>query len=150
MAQGSETHSAGKEFVGNVTVTGSISAASTVVTGRPGAAVHTVAAAGGGAQTDSIQVNDEAGTAMAEPVSLSWYLADDAAGITPSTLAPDGGVAAGTDGALIESVANLSGFAVTEADGDLDVTVTATTGSWYLVLVLPDGTLSISTVITPT
>lgn len=95
------------------------------------------------------QVADAAGTDMATVTAFKFYLADDATGLTPSATAPDGGIAIGTDGALIESVANLSGTLVTEADGDFDITLTETgAATWYLVVVMPNGSLEISDAIT--
>lgn len=95
------------------------------------------------------QAKDEAGNDMAEIVAFPWYFSSDAAGADPLTTAHDGGSAIGTDGALIESVANLSGLAITEADGDIDISITdAGAFTAYLVGVMPDGTLSVSAVIT--
>ena len=95
------------------------------------------------------QVNDGLGNDLATATALDFYLADDAAGLTPSTTAPDGGIAIGTDGALIESVANLSGKIITEADGDFDIDITESgVATWYLVVVLPTGKLVVSSAIT--
>lgn len=95
------------------------------------------------------QVNDGLGNDLATATALDFYLADDAAGLTPSTSAPDGGIAIGTDGALIESVANLSGKIITEADGDFDIDLTESgVATWYLVVVLPTGALVVSGAIT--
>ena len=95
------------------------------------------------------QFTDAAGNALAVVGSAIWYLASDATGLTPSGSAPDGGTAAGTDGALIEWAANLSGVVVSEADGDFDIALTESgVATWYLVIVLPDGTISVSAAIT--
>lgn len=84
-----------------------------------------------------------------ETVACPWYLASDAAGLTPSSVEPSGGVAAGTDGALIESIANLSGVMISEADGDVDVVLTeAGVATWYLVVILPNGRIAVSDAIT--
>lgn len=147
MAQGVETWSPPKEFSGGLKVTGG----GLEVEGGIGIdAEITLAAAGGGAQTASVQFNDPQGAALTVPSSVPWYLADDSAGLDPTTSAPDGGVAAGTDGALIEWLANLSGLAVSEADGDLDIVVTGSAGTFFLVLVMPGGKLVISSAIIPT
>lgn len=99
--------------------------------------------------TVTIQFTDAEGADMATPVAVPWYLSDDAAGLDPATAAPDGGAAIGSDGALIESVANLSGLMVSEADGDVDIIFTdAGTLTKYLVLVMPNGSLAISAAIT--
>ena len=112
-------------------------------------ATFTVGAEATNAINVAVQLNDGNGQAMARACALPFYLADDAAGLTPSTTAPNSGIAIGTDGALIESVANLSGTAISELDGDIDITLTDTgTPTFYLVLVLPNGELAISDAIT--
>jgi len=89
------------------------------------------------------------GNEIGERVNVAFYLADDANGDTPSSVAPTGGIAIGTDGAMIENVANLSGRITSESDGDIDVTLTDTgTPTFYLVLVMPDGKLQVSGAIT--
>lgn len=95
------------------------------------------------ARTASIQfVDRENGNELAERVAAMFYLADDVNGDTPSAVAPSGGLAAGTDGAVIEWATNLSGWAISEVDGDLDITITeAGVKSYYLILVMPDGKL---------
>ncbi len=97
----------------------------------------------------TIQFTDALGADMATPVSVRWYLADDAAGLDPATVAHSAGAAIGVDGALIESVANLSGMMISEADGDVDIDFTeAGTLTKYLVLVMPNGSFIISDAIT--
>ena len=97
----------------------------------------------------TVQFTDDNGSDMAVPVCVKWYHANDSAGLDPTTVAQDGGTAIGTDGALIESVANLSGFMISEADGDVDIDVTdAGVFTTFLVLVMPNGLLVISTAIT--
>lgn len=97
----------------------------------------------------AIQLKDRVdGGELGEAVALNWYLASAATGQTVAS-APDGGIAIGTDGVLIEWTANVSGLVISEADGDIDVTLTeSSTGTWYLVLVAPDGKLLISGAIT--
>lgn len=95
------------------------------------------------------QVKDGAGVDMATPVCLGWYYSTDAAGLDAMTTAHDGGTAIGTDGSLIENVANLSGKIITEADGDFDIVATdAGAFTSYLVIVMPNGSLQISTIMT--
>ena len=97
----------------------------------------------------NVQFKDAAGVDMATPVSLDWYYSSDSAGLDPLTAAHDGGSAAGTDGALIENVANLSGRLISEADGDFDIIATdAGAFTSHLVIVMPNGSLAISTVMT--
>lgn len=97
----------------------------------------------------TIQLKDRVdGGELGEAVALPWYLASNATGQAVAS-ATSGGIAIGTDGVLIEWTANISGLAISEADGDIDVVLTeAGAGTWYLVLVAPDGKLLISGAIT--
>lgn len=97
----------------------------------------------------TIQFTDAAGADMATPVCVPWYYSTDAAGLDAMTTAHDGGTAIGSDGSLIESVANLSGLMISEADGDVDIIATdAGAFTSFLVLVMPNGSLVISAVMT--
>jgi len=103
---------------------------------------------GGNTINVAIQLKDAAGTDMAIRSALPWYLSSDANGDAIAT-ATSGGIAIGTDGLLLEWTNNLSGLVISESDGDIDVNlVEASTGTWYLVLVLPNGKLSVSGAIT--
>lgn len=96
----------------------------------------------------AIQLKDAAGNDMATRAALPWYLSSDANGDAVAA-ATSGGIAIGTDGLLLEWTNNISGYVISEADGDIDVTLTETsTGTWYLVLVLPNGSLAVSDAIT--
>jgi len=96
----------------------------------------------------AIQLNDRLnGNEVGAAVSLFWYLSTDAAGQVPASTAPDT-LAIGTDGALIEWAANLSGLITLEADGDADLDFGENgDGFWYLNLVMPDGKLMTSAII---
>lgn len=98
----------------------------------------------------AVQLMDrENGNEVAERIGMAWYLSADANGDAIAGAAPTGGIAIGTDGLLLEWTANLSGWVVSEADGDIDVTLTDTgTPTFYLVLVAPDGKLYVSGAIT--
>lgn len=75
------------------------------------------------------------------------YLADDALGVVLAASAPSGGWAVGTNGLLLPVTANKHAFFSTNALGQFDVTITETTvKTFYLVLVLPDGSKQIITV----
>ena len=112
-------------------------------------AVYTIGAEATNVINVGIQLNDGEGNALTSARSLPWYLASDTAGLDPATTAPNVGTAIGTDGALIESVANLSGIAISEADGDIDVDIEDSgTPTFYFVLVTPDGRLLVSAAIT--
>ena len=111
--------------------------------------VYTIGTEATNAINVAIQLVDRKnGGEISERVALQWYLSSDANGDAVDT-APSGGIAIGTDGLLIEHTANLSGTVISEADGDIDVTLTESTAkSFYLVIVAPDGKLYPSAAIT--
>ena len=86
---------------------------------------------------------------VTERVAVQWYLSDDADGDSLAGTAPSVGISIGTDGLLIEHIANKAGAMVSEADGDCDIDIEeASVDTWYLVLVMPDGSLVVSGAIT--
>lgn len=96
-----------------------------------------------------IQLTDAAGSDLDERCTVLAYLSDDANGDSVAATAPDGNVAVGTDGVLIPVVADKAFYLTSEADGDIDLDVGETgTDTWYLIVVLPDGTLVASDAIT--
>lgn len=109
----------------------------------------TVNAAVGNAITVNCQFNQANGTPCAAHNTIYMFLSDDALGNSIAGTAPDGGVAAGTDGFIDALTAGKSWFASSEADGDFDIVITESgTDTWYLVAVLPNGLRSISSAIT--
>lgn len=112
-------------------------------------AKFTVGAEAANAINVAVQLYDrDNGNEIDERVGLAWYLASNATGDAIAT-APTGGIAIGTDGLLLEWTNNVSGWVVSEADGDIDVTITDSgTPTMYLVLVAPDGKLYVSGAIT--
>lgn len=86
---------------------------------------------------------------VAQRVALTAYLSADANGDSITSLATPT-FAAGTDGVVATLVAGKVIFLVSEADGDIDLVITYTTGAGtvYLVLVMPDGSLKVSSAIT--
>lgn len=113
------------------------------------AASFTVGAEAANAIAVTVQLSDRKnGGDMSERINVAWYLSADANGDTIAA-APSSGIAIGTDGLLIEWTANVAGMVTSEADGDIDVVLTeASTGTWYLSLVMPDGKLYVSGAIT--
>ncbi len=113
------------------------------------AASFTVGAEVANAIAVTVQLSDRKnGGDMSERINVAWYLSADANGDTIAA-APSSGIAIGTDGLLIEWTANVAGMVTSEADGDIDVVLTeASTGTWYLALVMPDGKLYVSGAIT--
>lgn len=100
--------------------------------------------------TVACQLKKPGGVAADRRLSVKWFLADDANGDTLVATAPDGGVAAGTNGWVSQTVIGKRGAAVSEANGRLDVAVTHAAGAKtvYLGVVLPDGTLKMSGALT--
>ncbi len=120
--------------------------------GNPlGAHTFVVGAEGGGGTTINvaIQLVDAAGADLAVRGAVMAYLSDDANGDSIAASAPSGGVAIGTDGLAIPIVAGKAWLLVSEADGDIDITLTEAGGAtWYLIIVNPDGLLRVSGAIT--
>jgi len=82
---------------------------------------------------------------VARKVALNAYISSNADGSTLVATAPTT-VAIAVDGVLIPLIAGKSFLLVSEADGDIDINITLSAGAatYFLVLVLPDGTLRIS------
>lgn len=116
---------------------------------KMGAPTVVVGADAGTTINVTIQLKDSAGVDLAVRGSVLAYLSDDANGDSIAGTAPSGGWAIGTDGLLIPVVADKAAQLVSEADGDIDVTITeAGADTWYLILVMPDGRLVASDAIT--
>lgn len=97
---------------------------------------------GGNTRNVVIQLKDEVGSDLAVRGSVFAYLSDDAFGNTIAAAAPSGGWAIGTDGLLIPIVAGKAAQLVSEADGDIDINIVeATAKTFYLIVVMPDGSL---------
>jgi hypothetical protein len=99
--------------------------------------------------TVNLQVLDDKGGDLEHRAKLDWFLSSDAGGDTLVATAASGGVAAGTDGWLAQTVTGKMGTLVTEADGDADVVITDTSArTVYLNVIMPDGRLKTSEAIT--
>jgi hypothetical protein len=119
-----------------------------LVDNQVASATFTIGAEAGNVINVGIQLKDAAGSDMAIRNSLPFYLSADANGDAIATAATS--LAIGTDGLMIEWVSNSSGMLTSEADGDIDINVGDASGvaTYYLVLVLPNGKLSVSAAIT--
>jgi hypothetical protein len=109
-----------------------------------------VGAEGGDIINVGIQFVDASGVDVAELVVATAYLSDDIAGVDISAAAPDTAVIAGTDGIILAvHTTDLVLLIQSEADGHFDLSLDETsTGTWYAVVVLPNGTLAVSAAIT--
>lgn len=98
----------------------------------------------------TIQLHDRYGGDLAVAGVVYGYISSDAAGQALSA-AHDGGCAIGTDGLMIETLADQAFWLISEADGDIDIEFTDS-GAFtaYLVLIMPDGRRVISAVMTHT
>jgi hypothetical protein len=98
----------------------------------------------------AIQLKDANGSDLDERGAVRAYLSNDANGDTLITTAPDGHVAAGTDGLCVHLVTDKAFWLTSEPDGDIDLALINTGGALtcYLILVLPSGMLKASGAIT--
>lgn len=114
----------------------------------PASVTYSIAAEGSDEIVVSCQFKDANGDDMTEACVVRQYLADAATGQAVEAAATS--LAAGTDGTiLVEETSNAVWTAVSEADGDLDIIVGDAAGAddYYLITVLPNGTISASAVI---
>lgn len=95
-----------------------------------------------------IQFKDSRGNDCPERVSVLAYISDDAEGDDVTASAPTT-VAIGTDGLAIPLVAGKTFLLTSEVDGDLDLNLTYAGGAatWYLNIVMPDGSIVTSSAI---
>jgi hypothetical protein len=95
-----------------------------------------------------VQFQGPDGQELQERAHVHAYLSDDEFGDTVAGTAPDT-VAIGTDGLCVELVADKYFAITTEDDGTFDLNIGENgTDTWYLVIVLPDGSLLVSDAIT--
>ena len=97
----------------------------------------------------TIQLKDWNGDDLTEPACVWAYLASDADGLNMNATALTTEMSIGTDGSIAVILANVAYLLVSEADGDIDVTMGYTTGAknFYLVVVLPTGKRVVSDVL---
>ena len=96
----------------------------------------------------SATLYDGNGNAVTQPYALHWWLADNQYG-QGLAVAPNVGVDVDANGYMVEYIANRAGIIMTEDNGGFSFELEhTTTGTWHVVVVLPDGRLSISSAIT--
>ncbi len=95
----------------------------------------------------TVQLKEAGGQNVSKIVAVSAYLSDNADGSTLTATVPTSTVAIGTNGLiLVVDVTNKVFQILTNATGqfDLNLIQTNTATTYYLVLVLPDGSLLVS------
>lgn len=106
------------------------------------------AEAGDSIQID-IQVQDSSGNNISAIYGIDAWLSDNASDGSISATAPDGGFYASSAYQIFEYVADLMKKFVTDDTGALSVFVDeSSVATWYLVIQMPDGTLTVSNAIT--
>lgn len=96
-----------------------------------------------------VQLKDFAGNDLEVPGSVLCYLASDSAGLDFNAATVTTETAIKTDGSIAIILAKILYLATSEADGDIDFTITDTGADvYYFVVVLPSGKLVVSTAIT--
>lgn len=109
----------------------------------------TVGAEASDARAITIQLKDSNGKDIAYREMVELYVFADANGDAFATTGGSTGIAIGTDGALLALVAKKAFVAISEADGDIDLTWTDTgTEAAYLAVRLPTGRLVFSSALT--
>jgi hypothetical protein len=99
--------------------------------------------------TVAIQLKDENGDEIAVPSGVTICLFADAAGAALNAQNYNT-VAAGTDGWAVELVADKVLLAGSEADGDIDIAITLSSGAatCYVGVLLADGSWAVSGAVT--
>ena len=119
--------------------------------GRLAGVTFTIGAEAANVINVGVQLEQADGTDLDEVACVRAFLSDASTGIGLTGAVPDGSVAIGTDGAIIETtLTDGSWLLQSEADGDIDIDINDVTGTptWYLVVVLPDGTQAVSDAVT--
>lgn len=112
-------------------------------------ATITVGAEAGDARAITIQLTDANGDDIDFRGAVQIAVLADANGDAFVATGGSTGIAIGTDGALLAIVAKKLFLAISEADGDIDLTWTDIgTEAAYLAVILPDGSMVISSALT--
>lgn len=119
---------------------------------KPMDATITVGTPTAGAFPVLVQLIGANGKDLAHCGAIFAYLSKNSDGSTIAAHATDtNGFVILTDGLQVPVVASIASYLVSEDDGDIGLTITIiTTKTAYLVIVLPNGRLVISTIMTYT
>jgi hypothetical protein len=123
--------------------------ASQMAPGLAERAVITIGAEAGNVIKVTVQLKGSRNRNLAQRAAVGFYLSDDAHGDSTTATAPSSGIAVATNGVMQEFIADKAGRLVSEANGLIDINFSeAGVATWYLVLVLGDGSLVVSGAIT--
>lgn len=114
-------------------------------------AEFTIGAEGSNTINVGVVLKDARNNALAERVHGRAYLSDAATGAGISGTATTSALAVGTNGNLLDiPVTGKSFDFVTDASGRIDINIiqTAAPVTYYLVLLMPDGSIKVSNAIT--
>ena len=94
----------------------------------------------------AVQLQDANWQNLTQRGAVRAYLSDNADGSTLTATAPGTSVGIGTNGLELELVTKKVFELVSNASGQVDLNLSDNTGAktWYLVVILPDGSLNIS------
>ena len=93
----------------------------------------------------TIQLEDFEGNDLKEATSVMAWISSTATGIDPGAVSSELALTGSGDGAVLIHLTHYLYQLITEADGDVDVTITDTgTTAQYLTLLMPDGRLVVS------
>jgi len=99
----------------------------------------------------TIQLKDYAGNDLDVAAAILCYVSSTSTGLDPSDLTSEISTTSSGDGAVLILLAKYSWQLISEADGDIAIDVTDSgTDAKYLVLVMPNGKLVVSGVLTYT
>ena len=97
----------------------------------------------------TIQLKDFAGKNLDVPAGIMAYYSEVSTGLVPSTVTTDLAITSGGEGAVLVLLSNYLYLLVSEEDGTIAVdSEDSGTTDQYLVLVMPDGKLVVSGVLT--
>lgn len=117
--------------------------------GQVAGATITVGAENANVRNIAIQLRDGRGRDITHRAAVKIAVLADANGDAFVVTGGSTGIAIGTDGALVPIVAKKLFMAISEADGDIDLTWTDTgTEAAYLAVILPNGRMIISAPLT--
>ncbi|MBC8499491.1 MAG: hypothetical protein H8D39_03075 [Candidatus Atribacteria bacterium] len=99
----------------------------------------------------TIQLKDWAGNNLTVPAAIVCYVSNVATGLDVDTISGEVALTGSGNGAVSTLLTHYAWLLISEANGTISVTITDTgTGALYLVLVMPNGKLVVSDVMTYT